>query len=91
MVFITIVTGAYKQTYNWGGHIVGILQNFHLPDQPRHYAVNMFWLTNSNDWLPKGLFLGIIKENSFGIPYLALPFLPYIRIQSMVVNIFQVT
>ena len=24
MVLITIVTGAYKPTYNWGPHIVGI-------------------------------------------------------------------
>ena len=24
MVLITIVTGAYKPTYNWGGHIVYI-------------------------------------------------------------------
>ena len=24
MIFITIVTGAYKPTYNWGGHIIEI-------------------------------------------------------------------
>ena len=57
MVFITIVTGAYKPTYNWGGHIEpNKMKREDKVSNIGHMSydtVSLSWLTTSENIQPR--------------------------------------